>query len=217
MASDNLMAAEQPWQFRATFSDAWISDFFTRETDAITKALQNPFAGSDCSDVDALSSVMMEMPPPPIQTPSPTDSGGSEKETVGAASKQRRAAPPSGRVAKRKPRTSKRSNTTFVAVDPENFRQMVQQVTGVKFCSGLDAHPAAAQTPVLKPEPHRAVWGLQQGSVLDTSSYFVDGFGSAAPPPPPSFAAVADGGAAAGVVLADSICSYPTLESWKVM
>lgn len=34
------------------------------------------------------------------------------------------------RVAKRKPRPTKRTSTTFIAADPANFRQLVQHVTG---------------------------------------------------------------------------------------
>ncbi|CAA0812876.1 Calmodulin-binding protein 25 [Striga hermonthica] len=39
-SSDNLMTMEQPWGFRPTFTDAWISDIYAREADTLTKALQ---------------------------------------------------------------------------------------------------------------------------------------------------------------------------------
>ncbi|XP_051150604.1 calmodulin-binding protein 25-like [Andrographis paniculata] len=213
MAYDNLITAEQPWSFHSAFSDGWISDNFARETDVLTKALQESL-GADSSDIDAFSEmaepIFAKPEVPPIQTP--TDSGASEKETV-AVSKQRRSAPPSGRVAKRKSRPSKRSTTTFFAVDPENFRQMVQQMTGVKFGGGLYGQPPMA--PVLKPEAHRAVRGFQQGSVLDTSTFFLDGLASSAVEQPlPQFVAVADGGATAAAIDFPNFYSFPTLESY---
>lgn len=58
------------------------------------------------------------LPPPPSFSPSRRPAS-----RLGA-----RAA--AGRVAKRKPRPTKRTSTTFIAADPANFRQMVQQVTG---------------------------------------------------------------------------------------
>ncbi|KAI4386604.1 hypothetical protein MLD38_004522 [Melastoma candidum] len=56
---------------------------------------------------------------------------------------------------RRKPRTTKRSNTTFIAADAANFRQMVQQVTGVRF----DNPSAAFASSLLRPEALRAGGG----------------------------------------------------------
>lgn len=219
MASDNLMAIEQPWMFRTTFADAWIADIFTKETDTLTKALQKSISTTS-SDGDAFSAELVdslfakaETAAPPLQTPTPTASGGSENDAP--VSKQRRCVPPSGRVAKRKSRASKRATTTFITADPANFRQMVQQVTGVRFGGFNGQLPMA---PILKPEPQRAFGGMQQGAPLptfDTSARLLDG--SAAPPPYMMSAAAGDGGANAAAIDFDSFCSFPTLESWKVM
>ncbi|XP_074592487.1 calmodulin-binding protein 25-like [Curcuma longa] len=56
--------------------------------------------------------------------------------------------PPSGRIGKkRKPRACKRSPTTYIAADPANFLQMVQQVTGVDVRGGTEG--TRAQDPPL--------------------------------------------------------------------
>ncbi|KAG6430955.1 hypothetical protein SASPL_109029 [Salvia splendens] len=193
MASDNLMAMEQPWMFRPTFGDSWIADIFTKETDTLTKVLQKSISTTS-SDGDAFSAEMAFAKPSP-----PTASGGSENDA--AVSKQRRSLPPCGRVSKRKSRASKRATTTFIAADPANFRQMVQQVTGVRF---------SGQLAVLKPEPQRAFGRVQQPS-FDTPAALLDGSTAAAPAP------YMDGGPSAAAIGLESFCSFPTLESWKVM
>ena len=161
--------------FRPTFGDSWIADIFTKETDTLTKALQKSISATS-SDGDAFAK------PSPPTTASENDA---------AVSKQRRSLPPCGRVSKRKSRASKRATTTFIAADPANFRQMVQQVTGVRF---------SGQLAVLKPEPQRAF-----GPAL------LDGSAAAAPAP------YMDGGPSAAAIGLESFCSFPTLESWKVM
>ncbi|KAK6120425.1 hypothetical protein DH2020_045832 [Rehmannia glutinosa] len=219
-SSDNLMTMEQPWFFRPTFADAWASDIFTKETDTLTKALQMSFA-STSSDGDAFSAEMVESlfakpDMAPIQTP--TASGCSENEPPAVSKPRRSSVPPSGRVTKRKSRASKRATTTFITADPSNFRQMVQQVTGVRF-SGLNGQLPTA--PVLKPEPHRVIDRLQIGRGLptfDTSAYLLDGSASSlmAQPQTP-YTVAADGGSSGNGLDFDSFCSFPTLESWKVM
>lgn len=219
MASDNLMAMGQPWMFRPTFADAWIADIFTKENDTLTKALQKSISTTSF-DGDAFSAEMVEslFAKPEIAVPlqTPTASGGSENDAP--VSKQRRSIPPSGRVAKRKSRASKRATTTFITADPANFRQMVQQVTGVRF-GGLNGQLPVAQ--VLKPEPQRAINRIQQASALptlDTSAFFLDGSAASLVAPPHMASAVAaDGGASTAGIEFDSFCSFPTLESWKVM
>ncbi|KAL0453284.1 UNVERIFIED_CONTAM: Calmodulin-binding protein 25 [Sesamum latifolium] len=190
-SSDNLMTMmEQPWSFRLPFADAWISDIYTKETDTLTKALQKSFDATS-SDGDAFSTEMVEsLFAKPEVTPlqTPTASGGSENEAP--VSKQRRSVP----------------------------RAMVQQVTGVRF-GGLNGQLPMA--PVLKPEPHRVVSRLQPSSALptlDTSAFLLDGSTSSlvAQLPPPS-TVVAEGGATASGLEFESFCSFPTLESWKVM
>lgn len=217
MASDNLMAMEQPWMLRSTFADTWFADIFTKENDTLTKALQKSISTTS-SDGDAFSAELVDSlfvqpeAAPPLQTP--TASGGSENDAP--VSKQRRIVPPTGRVAKRKSRASKRATTTFITADPANFRQMVQQVTGVRF-GGLNGQLPMA--PVLKPEPQRAFSRFQQANnalpTLDTSAnFFIDGSAASLAAAPYM---VADGGPSAAGVDFDSFCSFPTLESWKVM
>ncbi|KAL0339836.1 UNVERIFIED_CONTAM: hypothetical protein Sradi_4500400 [Sesamum radiatum] len=211
-SSDNLMTMEQPWSFRLPFADSWISDIYTKETDALTKVLQKSFDATS-SDGDAFSTEMVEslFPKPevtPLQTP--TASGGSENEAP--VSKQRRSVPravgsPSGR-----------KRTDVYHRGSANFRQMVQQVTGVRF-GGLNGQLPMA--PVLKPEPHRVVSRLQPSGALptlDTSAFLLEGCSPSlvAQLPPPSTVMGEVGATASGLEL-ESFCSFPTLESWKVM
>ncbi|KAL6534696.1 hypothetical protein OROGR_013371 [Orobanche gracilis] len=212
---ENLMT-EQPWHFRPAFADAWFSEDFANETETLTNALQSSFSGNS-SNGDVFSAEVVESrSAEPVWTPAV--SVGSENEF--SVSKQRRGCvPPSGRVSKkRKSRGSNRSataRTTFIAVDPANFRQMVQQVTGERF-GGLDASLAVAT--VSEPDGIKIKKGARwdEGlSTLDTSAILLDGSASPQVSRPTE---VADGGgSAAGERLLDSFCSFPTLESWKAL
>lgn len=217
MASYDNLLAEQPWSFRPAFSDAWnISDLFTMENEALTKALQSSIAGDVFSAEMLPYTLYTKAADASASTPShtPTVSGvSSENEALASSSKQQRRSvastpvarppPPSGRIAKRKPRPSKRAaTTTFIATNPENFMQMVQQVTGVR----IDG--CGASVAVLKPEPRRAADGLMP--TLDTSVFLLDSSASSVLSMP-SAAAVA-----APEHYFDSFCSFPTLESWNV-
>ncbi|XP_073157155.1 calmodulin-binding protein 25 [Henckelia pumila] len=211
------LVMEQLWQIRPAMGDAWISDLFAKENETLTIALQKSFE-SPYSDELFPAEMVESLFAIPDTTPvtTPTVSGGSENEAL--PTKQRRSMAPTGRVTKRKPRASKRATTTFITADPSNFRQMVQQVTGVNF-GGLNGH--LPFPPVLKPEPHRLVSRLQPGmdfTAIDPSAFILDGAGgplvSHLAPPPTTI----DGGAAAGTGLDfDSFCGFPTLESWKVV
>ncbi|XP_073157685.1 calmodulin-binding protein 25-like [Henckelia pumila] len=207
---------EQLWQIHPTFSDYLIQDIFAMETETLTKALQKSFAGTHPSYAEELlSAEMVESffaAPDAAPVPTPTPSGGSENDTP--FSRTRRSVAPSGRVTKRKSRASKRATTTFIAADPSNFRQMVQQVTGGSFFQADGSFPVG---PVMKPEPCRPMNRLQPCGGLPTidSSAFPLRDPSARLPPPP--AAVADGGASAAGLQFDSFGGFPTLESWKVM
>ncbi|KAL8489183.1 hypothetical protein ACS0TY_025179 [Phlomoides rotata] len=220
MASDNLMTMEQPWVFRPTFADPWISDNYSKETDAFAMALQKSLSpassdGGDAFSADLVESLFAQPEMARLQTPTP--SGGSENETL-PLKPRRTLPPPSGRVAKRKSRASKRATTTFINADPANFRQMVQQVTGVRF-GGLNGQ--LLEAPVLKPEPQRAINQLYTAADLptfDSSAFMLGGSGSslvAQPPTPPSV--LSDGRTRVAGLDFDSFCSFPTLESWKVM
>ncbi|EYU20834.1 hypothetical protein ABFS82_11G016900 [Erythranthe guttata] len=215
---DNLMM-EQTWQFRPAFSDAWISDVFARENETLAKALQNSFAGvssghGDVCSTEMLQSLYVNSDATPLQTP--TISGVSESDSPVPKNQRRGGFPASGRVAKRKPRPSKRAAaTTFITADPANFRQMVQQVTGARFGGSTELLTAAPEA--LKPETRRSSAANYQAfglPTLDTSAFFADG-----PALSPPSAVVADGGAAAAAaeLYYDSVCSFPTLESWKAV
>ncbi|CAI0406489.1 unnamed protein product [Linum tenue] len=198
-SSENLSLFDS-WNFRPTFPDSWISEAYARDTDALTRALQQSLSTS------------LPPPPPPLDYSSAAAAGGGEDSLINSllptnfagttsnpdtptpiscssdpdsaptpAPKPRRStnstttssAPgATGKVTKRKSRAaSKKSQTTFITADPANFRQMVQQVTGgVRFTD--------AMVPVLKPEPHRLGGGGGGGGgllpTLDTSAFLLD-------------------------------------------
>ncbi|KDP37839.1 hypothetical protein JCGZ_06394 [Jatropha curcas] len=222
------LASLEPFLFR-TFQDSWISEAYARDTETLTKALQKSLFSDNnliCSDTQH-----------PPTTPTASNVSGSDPETVAPPKRQRNGIPAtSGKVSKRKSRASKRSQTTFITADPANFRQMVQQVTGVRF-----GNAQLPPVPVLKPEPQRPGTRLHAAAgclpTLDTSAFLLDhhqqpqmvvsvtpgsgsGTGSGSGPGPATVSfpqpVVADGGPTAGLDY-DTFSSFPTLESWKVM
>lgn len=236
MASSENLAGIEHWAFRPTFADSWISEAFARDTDTLTKALQKSFSNSSTGgtlDSDTISPFLNLIKPETVQTPTVSVSGisGSDPET--AAPKRQRCtnSAAASKVSKRKSRASKKSQTTFITADAANFRQMVQQVTGVRF--GNSHVPMA---PILKPEPQRPGNRLPGGGclpTLDTSAFLLDhhlqqvvgsssvggSVSGVTGSSPLSFAhavGVADGGVAGGLDF-DTFPSFPTLESWKVM
>ncbi|KAL6146476.1 hypothetical protein ACLB2K_057155 [Fragaria x ananassa] len=247
-ASDNL-AAMEPWVYRptTTFADSWISEAFTRDSKALTMALQKSLSENKSSD-----SADSEFLPffDTFQAATPTVSGvsGSDPETSVAAAptkRQRNAVPVSGgKVAKRKSRASKRTQTTFITADPANFRQMVQQVTGARF-SGQQFSASSLGSTIVKPEPQRPGSGGVAGArlpTLDTSAFLFDrhqqqqrqqyqqhqvvgpAVATGGGVGPMCYGArrveVAEGGSVSGGGLgfdSYSSLSFPTLESWKVM
>lgn len=182
------------------------SSFFARDNEALTKALQisisepNTTINSPCSSISTSDSILntiqwVDPTPPPTET-------RPVKVTMA----------PTGRVAKRKARASKRSQTTYINADPANFRQMVQQVTGIRFEPGLVDAP-----PLVKPEPQRMPVVMQQGCLLptlDTSAHMLNqaresGGGAIAAP-----VQVERTGTGFGL---ESGMSFPTLESWGMI
>ncbi|XVF40858.1 hypothetical protein PTKIN_Ptkin01aG0150400 [Pterospermum kingtungense] len=227
MASSENMASIEPWTFRTSFADSWISEAFSRDTEALTRALQKSISNS-FSNNDSLSPLLSLINPTTSPTPTPTtptasNVSGSDPET---ATKRQRTSnlPPTGKVSKRKSRASKRSQTTFITADPANFRLMVQQVTGVRF--GQAQMPLS---PILKPEPQRPGSRLPIGGgpgclpTLDTSAFLLDHQQPASVSVaetslfPFQSSIVAEGVASTGATLdSDTFPSFPTLESWKV-
>ncbi|KAL6337650.1 hypothetical protein AAG906_037243 [Vitis piasezkii] len=219
MASSDNLASVDPWVFRHTFADSWISEAFARDTETLTKALQKSISNHpDNVACDTISPFLNDLlKPETAQTPSVSGVSGSDHET---APKRRTAIPGAagGKITKRKSRASKRSQTTFITADPANFRQMVQQVTGVRF--GNSQLPV---NPILKPEPKRPGNRLLGClPTLDTSEFLLDhhhqqvmGPATATQGAMTFQPVVADGGAT-GLEF-ETFPSFPTLESWKVM
>ncbi|KVI11274.1 calmodulin-binding protein 25-like [Cynara cardunculus var. scolymus] len=229
MASSDNLATIEPWMLRSTIGgDSWYSDAFSKETEtALTKALQQSFFNRNqhpdivsAANHPISSSFMVKQSDYCSTTASAstiTASGsGSEPETPGSKRRGPNLCVSVGKTAKRKSRASKRSMTTFIQADPSNFRQMVQQVTGVK----LEGNGHMPVSTVVKPEALRQPFiNKLQGLLptLDTSRYLLDhhhnnntqriavsGTGFSRPP------AMADGG-----IDFDSFSSFPTLESWN--
>lgn len=240
MASSENLASFEPWNFRVPFADSWFTDVFARETETLTKALQKSLSGANSETLTSDSiSPFLDLVKYDA-TPTPTVSGLSGSDQEAAPKRQRSTIPPAagGKVSKRKSRASKRSHTTFITADPANFRQMVQQVTGVRL--GNSQMPMA---PILKPEPQRPGGRLPIGGgagclpTLDTSAFLLDhhqqqqqvlvepastaGPGISGPGPLPFAPSVGVLDAAAGLGSAgldfETYTSFPTLESWKVM
>ncbi|KAK2652184.1 hypothetical protein Ddye_012040 [Dipteronia dyeriana] len=228
-SSENLADS---WAFRSAFpADSWLSDAYARDTETLTKALQKSLSGATAND-NFISSNAVVSESDFISTPTVSNvSGSSDHETTMPTKRQRNAVPVShsGKVSKRKSRASKRTQTTFITADPANFRQMVQQVTGVRF--GNSQMPV---TQILKPEPQRPGTRLPGLGgclpTLDTSAFLLDhhqqhvvmgpvsgpgsGSGSSLGSGPFPFqgSLVADGG-----LDFETFPNFPTLESWKVM
>ncbi|XP_010922968.1 calmodulin-binding protein 25 [Elaeis guineensis] len=213
--SENCAAAAaiDPW--------AWFSNVSASETEALTRALQISICGIDSTvstpspvSVDALSSSPSSLLIDLIK-PEPTVS--SSNPHLGLKRPAVTAPPATGRISKKKPRPSKRCQTTYINADPANFRQMVQQVTGVRL--GDAKLPVE---PVLKPEPQRAAGSrtaiLSQSCLptLDTSAFWLDRAGIDVPQP----AALGSTGpvldAHPGFEF-EPFPGFPTLESWGVM
>ncbi|KAJ3676580.1 hypothetical protein LUZ60_003992 [Juncus effusus] len=182
------------------------SSFLARDNEALTKALQISISdtttatASPCSSISTSDSILNQLQwadpgaiSPPLQT----------RPVKGATAQ-------TGRITKRKPRASKKSQTTYINADPENFRQMVQQVTGIHF------EPGSVDEPVYRPEPQRipSVQMQQQTCLLptlDTSAHMLE-------------RAARSGFAGAGRVERagngygfESGMSFPTLESWGMI
>ncbi|KAK7336388.1 hypothetical protein VNO77_16928 [Canavalia gladiata] len=225
MASSENLASIESWMLRPAMTDSWFAECFSRLSGAsVPEDNVSPFLAKP----DAATAT----------TPTVSSlSGGSDQES---APRRRVPVPLSGKISKRKSRASKRSQTTFITADPANFRQMVQQVTGVRFGgAGVPMAPA-----VVKPEPQRAVsvgggrLGAGAGCLptLDTSAFLLEqvmvGPNSVTAGPggglsgagPLSFSQPLGGAldahaaslASAGLDF-DTFSSFPTLESWKVM
>lgn len=227
--------------FRPAVADTWLAEYIARDADTLlTKALQKSLSSTPSDAISPFLSLVKTDSSAAAAPATPTVSSLSGSDQDSAPKRHRVAAAASGKISKRKSRASKRSQTTFITADPANFRQMVQQVTGVRFGVGSMA-PA-----VLKPEPQRAV-GFAGGArlpaagsgclpTLDTSAFLLDHHLHHQVVGPDSAAGDGPGGpgplqfgqhvgaldeasslaSAAGLDF-ETFSSFPTLESWKVM
>lgn len=214
------MTSSEPWNYRPVFTDSWLSEAFARDTDTITNALHKTFVNHSESEsylVEDPFYPLFDMVKPESTSTLPTPSvSGSDPDTP-VPKRRGGNGVANGKITKRKSRASKKNTTTFINADASNFRQMVQQVTGVKFGNG--------QVPVanvLKPEPQRMV-NRFQGCLptLDTSAFLLDHHVNApvmSQQPVMGFtpASGAAEGGGAGFDF-EAFSGFPTLESWKVM
>ncbi|KAL9232680.1 hypothetical protein vseg_007762 [Gypsophila vaccaria] len=223
---DNIGSIET-WAFRPTFETSWFpSETFARDNEVLTKALTQSLSyGLEDRNVSYSET------PSPFRVQSVSSSGGSEQEVEAeTVSVSKRPAPRNAvvrKIAKRKSRASKRSTTTFITADPANFREMVQQVTGVGYGSG------SGRGPVLKPEPQRVGVGLGSGlaarvqgvghggymlPTLDTSAFLLDHHQQVVGPGGGDQRFGSNTGEINGPGFDfDGLSCFPTLESWKVM
>ncbi|KAL6595425.1 hypothetical protein ACP70R_047765 [Stipagrostis hirtigluma subsp. patula] len=132
-----------------------------------------------------------------------------------------RAAPGGARrVARRRPRPSRRLPTTYISADPASFRRMVHQVTGADDL--LPLPPPPPQEPVLhRPAPSRAGATLLLPT-LDTSAFLLGGPAPTASPcdgfaASPALDVAEAGGGGGGAYNDDSCGGFPTLESWDAL
>ncbi|CAL0322888.1 unnamed protein product [Lupinus luteus] len=234
MASYENLSPIDSWAFRPTLPDSWLADYIARDAQVLTKALQKSISGNhDVSFSPPFNPLNHD-----VNVPAPTSStvsglsGGSDHESA----PKRRSVGATGKISKRKSRASKRSQTTFITADPADFRQMVQQVTGVKV-AGSEMREMA---PVVKPEPQRLNGGsagrmrLPVGTgylpTLDTSAFLLDHHQQQGPGPnsrttgfsgpgplifgPPI--GMIDSSFGISDIDFDTFSSFPTLESWKM-
>ncbi|XP_010525448.1 PREDICTED: calmodulin-binding protein 25-like [Tarenaya hassleriana] len=239
MASSEGLASAGAWSFKQSFGiDSWLlpESNFSRDNDLLARALHKSISTThhDHNTLllpDPLSPSAISEPSPALSNVScgsyPEISGTKRKRNGGSG-----VAGPSGKPPKRRSRTSKKSQTTFITADPSNFRQMVQQVTGAKYIGS--SHNIFS--PIVKPEAKRFADQVQSDRsglpTLDTSGFLSnhhqeslaagnnafsgDEIGLMASPItlfPPCTTADAGGSAAEF----DNYPSFPTLESWKVM
>ncbi|CAM8880363.1 unnamed protein product [Rhodiola kirilowii] len=179
-SSANLasFATYEPWTFQSTapYADSWLTEAFARDAETLTRALQKTISSdtNNNSDTvitssDAISSFYKV---DHQHTPSASGVSGSDPEMAASAPRRRLSVTTpvaaTKKITKRKPRATKKCQTTFIMADPANFRQMVQQVTGVRF-ETLQQQPL-----IVKPEPKRLTGKGLSLPTLDTSSFFVN-------------------------------------------
>ncbi|KAF7071704.1 hypothetical protein CFC21_076966 [Triticum aestivum] len=141
-----------------------------------------------------------------------------------AAQQQHR---PARRVARRRPRPSRRLPTTYISADPAEFRRMVHQVTGAdELLLPLAQQPTEGE-PLLPALAAHAAPSSAGGALLlptlDTSAFLLGGCRArpstartdaiAMPPPTSRDGSLPLDSTSGG----SSSCGFPTLESWDLL
>lgn len=230
-SSDNLIASIDPFFIRHSFSDYfWPSH---SDNDSLSKSIYDdhdfnnvllPQQQSDHHHNQYLNHQQQSDFEQKQYKPTTTQSLTPSSDLEASATPKRRTTTSSVngkiRITKRKSRATKKNQTTFITADPSNFRQMVQQVTGIRFDSTTSTLPPLLSHYV-KPEIHRPIGRYtssffsdqSQSLISDRSIYGGGGLNSVN-----TFA-----GQSGNVIESsygastDGFACFPTLESWKVM
>ncbi|RLN24561.1 calmodulin-binding protein 25 [Panicum miliaceum] len=136
--------------------------------------------------------------------------------------------PKAGRVSKRKPRPSRRPQTTYITADPANFRRMVQEVTGLPApvpgpsSAAAPAAPevSAAAAPSWTPAPSFVLPTLDTSAflLLDRAAPAPEGKSSSGYAPVATAPAAAAGADDSSALLEmEAMIDFPTLESWGII
>ncbi|KAM3348805.1 hypothetical protein ACQJBY_022185 [Aegilops geniculata] len=213
--------APAPWPYAAWFSPAAAAFENDALATALARASASPSSPTPSSSTTTTSSAS-ELSCAPYDAPAlPAVS----RRPGSAAARHC-----TGRVSKRKPRVSRRPQTTYITANPANFRRMVQEITGY-------ALPGAERASVVPapPRPDPLAFVLP---TLDTSACFLLDQDQAPSLPQQRWEDKTSGGAAAATAMpamADesslrlmqeleamvsappAVSSFPTLESWGMI
>jgi hypothetical protein len=134
--------------------------------------------------------------------------------------------PKGGRVSKRKPRPSRRSQTTYITADPADFRRMVQEITGlpvpVPVPGSASSPPAASGAATAAGAPRWTPAPVLP--TLDTSAFLLDGatavpeYKCSSGSAPAAAASAGDHDYSSSLLLEmEAMIDFPTLESWGII
>ncbi|XP_066314186.1 calmodulin-binding protein 25-like [Miscanthus floridulus] len=234
-------------------SPAWLTSTAAFENEALTSALRASMAPAHAYSAAAAAASSFSSPATPSSSTTSSASellsasSGHDAPAPAASSRPGARAlaggPRGGRVTKnRKPRPSRRPQTTYITADPANFRRMVQEITGLPV-PGPSSFPAASEAATVA-APN---WTAAPACVLptlDTSAFLLDR--AAAAVPSPEEKSPAGGGQASTTTVTDAAavaaaaagndddssallelealvcgaageCGFPTLESWGMI
>uniref|UniRef100_A0A8R7TTZ1 VQ domain-containing protein n=1 Tax=Triticum urartu TaxID=4572 RepID=A0A8R7TTZ1_TRIUA len=215
--------APAPWPYAAWFSPAAAAFENDALATALARASASPSSPTPSSSTTTTSSAS-ELSCTPYDAPA-LPAVSCRPASAAAAARHC-----TGRVSKRKPRVSRRPQTTYITADPANFRRMVQEITGYAL-PGAERASAVPAPP--RPDPLAFVL-----PTLDTSACFLLDQGQAPSLPQQRWEDKTSGGAAAATAMpamADdsslrlmqeleammsappAVSSFPTLESWGMI